>query len=133
MIIFDTSIFIDFIKGEKPILHLIRQSKIENFNISAVTLAEFGLGLYFIPYQLRNETQKKLQKFIEKKIINIFPVEEKVAFQYAKVQAGLRKRGMRLSHFDGVIAATTLLYNGTLVTADTDFKRVKGLKLLFPS
>jgi tRNA(fMet)-specific endonuclease VapC len=57
------------------------------------------------------------------------PIPEEAADHYARIKRRMERRGSRLDENDLWIAATSLSLGATLVTADSDFQRVNGLKL----
>jgi len=62
----------------------------------------------------------------------ILPIDRDVVLAYAKVGGDLSRSGIGLSDNDLWIAASAIRYDLQLLTNDTDFKRVKGLRLLTP-
>lgn len=130
MIILDTSILIDLLKGEKKVTSYIQNLKETHFAISIITLAELELGFHFLSSKKQSETKKKLSKLIQDKTIQVIPVDAKVTVWYGKIQSLLKSKGKILSQFDGLIAATALTYSYTLLTTDTDFLRVTQLNIM---
>lgn len=57
------------------------------------------------------------------------PIPEEAANYYARIKRGTERKGSRLDENDLWIAATSLCLGAILVTADSDFQRVGGLKL----
>lgn len=133
MIVIDTSVLFDLLKDKKEIKDFFINLPEEEFCLSVITLAELEFGLCFISDKLRIETQEKLKSLVEDKQIRLLDIDKEIASCYAKLQANLDKKGKKLSPFDGLIAATSQVYNARLLTSDVDFRRVKDLKLLFPA
>ena len=60
----------------------------------------------------------------------VFDATEEVAGHYARIRAGLEKRGVTIGENDLWIAAMALTHDATLVTNNTgEFSRIPGLKL----
>ncbi|MGB7947357.1 MAG: type II toxin-antitoxin system VapC family toxin [Candidatus Binatia bacterium] len=56
-------------------------------------------------------------------------IPEEAANDYARIKRATERRGSRLDENDLWIAATALSLGAILVTTDSDFQRVRGLKL----
>jgi predicted nucleic acid-binding protein len=132
MIILNTSVLIGLLQGKSEIINLLKDLNQDRFAISIVTLAEIEFGFHFLSSKIQIETKEKIESLVDNKIIHIFPVDRKVAFVFGKIQAELKNKGNVLSQFDGVIAATAIAFNCQLFTTDEDFRRVNGLKLIYP-
>jgi tRNA(fMet)-specific endonuclease VapC len=130
MILFDSSTVIEILKNNAAVLaYLHTLPKEEKIGISAVSLAEVALGFVYFLSKDNAARQARFTALIQEKKITVFPLDEKVAYAYARLQAALLAEGQQLARFDGVIAATALVHNLPLVTHDRDFTRVKGLSL----
>jgi len=130
-IIFDTSAIIDLARQEKWILDEFPKLKNHQLLVSVISLAEIKIGLH-LSKNKSEVVMAALDKLIASGLIKIVNVDTNVANQYAKLQNDMRKIGTQLGSFDGLIAATALEYKTTLVTSDSDFKRIKQLKLITP-
>ncbi|MFN4212579.1 MAG: type II toxin-antitoxin system VapC family toxin [Microgenomates group bacterium] len=131
MILIDTSVIVEILKGNQKIIDFLKSKK-EEIYITSVTLAEVTIGFYFKSRKYFKTHKSYFEELLEKKLIKIIPFDERIALTFAKMQASLKRSGKVLADFDAVIAATSLFFEATLITLDEDFKRVKGLKLLFP-
>lgn len=132
MIILDTSVLINILKDPHKAKKIIENLPDDDIGMSIVTLAELELGFSYLPTDGNQKQKKIFLSLIKDQEIRIIPFEEKIAYEYASVQAKLLKKGIPLSRFDAVVAATSLITGSTLITSDEDFKRVEGLKLLVP-
>lgn len=96
--------------------------------ICSVVRGEVLYGL-----ELMAHGRRKLN--LERKINDLFsilpcvPVPEEAANDYARIKRATERKGSRLDENDLWIAATSLSLGAILVTADSDFQRVRGLKL----
>jgi tRNA(fMet)-specific endonuclease VapC len=91
--------------------------------------------------QRRIENLQKIQEFLE--IIDLYPIDEETTDLYGQMKAAIfaqfapkdrtKQRGVKISDLgfgdnDIWIAATALQYNLTIVSADSDFTRMRSVK-----
>jgi tRNA(fMet)-specific endonuclease VapC len=57
------------------------------------------------------------------------PIPETAADHYARIKRETERKGVRLDENDLWIAATALSLGAVLVTTDSDFQRVSGLRV----
>lgn len=133
MILLDTSTLIDLLEDCKSVVDIVSRESGGRIAISAVTLGEIKIGFYRLLSKENSEKKQKFDRMLKNNLLIVLPFDEAIANKYAEIQADLLGKGQPLSSFDGVIATTAILNNLFLLTHDKDFKRVKGLKLLFPS
>lgn len=131
MILLDTSAIIDMAGNKKWVLDVLQGKDQNGLSISVVSIAEIKTG------QLRTKNSNEavyqfLDRIITDNYVSVLNIDSDVAERYAKMQHQLRTKGLLLSPFDGLIAATALEKQAILVTNDSDFKRVKELKLITP-
>ena len=132
MYLFDTSFIIDFLKKDKRCIHLLDKLKPAELYLSVISLAELELGFRLYSSKLHNVYKNTFRKLVQVNFLKLIPVDSKIAIKYGEIQSDLSKKGEVLSQFDGIIASTAKAYGFTLITTDKDFKRIKGLKLLYP-
>lgn len=131
MTLFDTSAIIDLTRQEKWILNVLNTLRNQELAISVITLAEIKIGMH-ISKNKQESVVSALQNLIDNSVLNVINVDTKIANQVAILQNRLKSKGLTLAPFDSLIAATALERKATLVTSDSDFQRVKTLKLLTP-
>ncbi len=125
MILVDTSVIIDFINGKENAIEKIGYYK-GQIAISSITTAEVGIG-----FELKKQNKNKnIWNRLLSSEFKTFPVTNEIAKTYSKLQAKSLKTSGQLSGFDGLIAATALVHNLSLLTFDSGFKRVPGLKFI---
>lgn len=96
----------------------------DTFSITTVSLTEILFGL-----EMTKRAIKNLARWNEIEVIFRFYDIRRVDAQLsAKLQAELRKTGKQLHTVDALIAAITLRYDLTLLTTDSDFKPIPGLR-----
>jgi len=93
--------------------------------VSSITVGELLLGTHLAEDAGRELA--KVEAFLRP--IQVMPFGRDEAFQWAKLDAGLRRQGNRIETEDAIIAATAMASGMTLVTGNArHFGRVKGLK-----
>lgn len=96
--------------------------------ICTITRGEILHGLIRLP-------QGRRRSDLETEALNIFaqfaclPVPETAGDRYARIKFDAQSRGTPLDENDLWIAATALSMNAILVTTDSDFQRVSGLRI----
>jgi tRNA(fMet)-specific endonuclease VapC len=127
-VMLDTNICIALI-NQKPakVLAQLKQYKVGEVCISAVTLAELQYGVAKSLHQQKNTDA--LQQFILP--LEVVGFDEAVTSIYGELRAHLEKQGTPIGALDMMIAAHALSLNVKLVTNNTkEFKRAVGLELL---
>ena len=95
--------------------------------VSSLTVGELALGAHLADDPGRERA--KVEAFLLP--IQVLPFGRDEAFQWASLDAQLRKQGNRIETEDAMIAATALTLGMTLVSGNTKhFERVKGLKVV---
>lgn len=86
---------------------------------------------YELLFGLVRHGTPRLQKAydIQMKNLPVLPLDETVGAHYAQLRAHLEKAGTPIGANDTLIAAHALSLGATLVSADTEFTRVPGLKV----
>lgn len=119
MYLIDTNIVIYALKLDKKLQSFMSKLDSNDLVLSSVSKLEVIMGLHKHP-----ETFDILKRKVDK--LKCFPFDSAtvdIAFDlYAK-------RKGRLKFKDLMIAATAIFHNMTLITADSDFKNVPGLKI----
>ena len=93
-----------------------------------VTLAELGLGVLLAKRLEDRAARLTVLSEIEHRF-EALPVDLAVARAYAEIVASARRRGARPRPFDGLIAATAVVYGVPVYTRDRDFLRLPGVKV----
>ena len=129
MIILDTSIFITLFKEKESLQTIFDTLPDEEIALSVISIAEIELGFSLFQSVKKRAQINEFWNYIVNYKIKVIPVTEEIAKIYAKIQSQLMRTGVKLSHFDALIAATAAERDFLLVSKDIDFKRVKNLKL----
>lgn len=129
MILLDTSILIDLLANKKKAVETISKYNKLPMSISVITLAELEIGFLCLQSAKQKIAREKLFELIKNGVLQVFEVTTKIALEYASLQAKLVKVGKPISGFDGLVAATAIIYKTPLLTSDSGFSRIKGLKI----
>lgn len=132
MILLDTSAVIGLAGNKKWIVDILEKYSKEDLFISVITIAEIKTGR-FLSKNKNEAVSKFLDKSIDQELVSIINIDQTIAGEFAKLQSELLNKGLPLSPFDGLIAATALRHKARLATSDDDFSRVKRLKIITPS
>jgi predicted nucleic acid-binding protein len=121
MVIIDTNVIIESLKGREKTIEILEKIGIENIAISSISEMELYVGAL----------NKKELLFIKKRLeqIEIFDFDKRISRKSAELVFEFSK-SHNLDIPDSIIAATCLVYDIPLFTYNTkDFKFIPGLKL----
>ena len=119
MYILDTNILIYYSNHDEDIVNFIKHHQNSIYHISVISITEF---LSFP--DLTSADEKFFYTFVDK--LAIISINREVSLLAASL-----KRNYHLKLGDGLIAATTLVANKTLITRNTaDFRKIPDLQLL---
>ena len=124
----DSDVLIGYFKNiPKDVAFL--QNPNHKLYVSTITIAEILEGLIDQP----QETKRKKGFEAVLKDMTILDIDKKVAYQFAKVRANLRKIGKLIDNMDLFIASTAITHNLTLVTKNQKhFTSIPNLKITYP-
>lgn len=127
MLLLDTCVCIDFLRGTMPaVLKKLQEFEPHDIGIPSVVEAELYLGA--LKSARPSENKEKVNRFL-------FPFDKvffdsKCAHEYAEIRSALESTGMTIGPNDLMIAAIARAHNASLVTNNLkEFKRVEQLKL----
>lgn len=121
----DTNICIHFFRGQFDLIDKFDEIKLNNCAISEITLAELIFGAENSSNPKKN--YKLIDKFSER--VKILPIFNALNI-YAKEKVRLRKKGVMISDFDMLIAATAISNDLIMVTENIkEFKRIRGIQI----
>lgn len=122
---------------EKPdarVVAFLQSATKDSLYLSVMTIGEISKGIGYLPVGQKRST---LQHWLDMDVRawfagHILPVSEQIAEQWGTLAAVARQRGLTLSVVDGIIAASALHHDLTLVTRNVrDFSGL-GLEILNP-
>ncbi len=132
----DTNVISEF-SNQSPCLEVrewLESADPETLFVSVITVGEIRLGIENLPVGKRRVEleiwfAKGLPAWFAAKLL---PVTPAIADRWGRLTVQARRKGITISTADGLIAATALEHNLTLVTRNTrDFSGL-GLSLLDP-
>jgi predicted nucleic acid-binding protein len=106
----------------------------ETIHLSVITIGEIQKGITKLPASAKKH---QLQRWLDNDLIERFenrvvPIDQKVARMWGKILAQAEKKGRQLPAIDGLIAATGLAYDMTVVTRNVSDMQVDGLSVFNP-
>lgn len=121
----DTNIITAILKGNEKVIKKLQKLKIKENNIfiNAISYYEIKRGL------LARDATKQLDKFsLMCEIFDIiFPDSLQIFNKSAEIHATLRQTGQCVEDADIFIASIAISAGSILVTADTDFDKIKEI------
>jgi tRNA(fMet)-specific endonuclease VapC len=122
----DTNTVSYVIRGNRPrVRERLLRVPMAEAGISVITEAELLFGL------ARRPDATKLKTVVEEFLlrVEVLPWNSEAAQQYSRIRAILEDTGEPMGNLDLMIAAQALASDVVLVSSDTVFRRVKGLKI----
>jgi tRNA(fMet)-specific endonuclease VapC len=121
----DTCLVSDYLRGVESVVQRLQKSKPSEVAISAVTVMELRYGA-------ARRQSPKLTAAVETFLngISILAFDAESAERAGVMRATMEADGLSIALADCQIAATALAYDLTLVTNDSDLKRVPELKVV---
>ena len=122
MILCDTNIIIEILKGNKRTINIIESIGLENIAISSVTVMELYFGA------LNKRELNKIKKHLQ--ALNIVHFDTDISESAIKlIERFSKSHGLQIP--DAIIAATAMTFKIKLFTFNLkDFKYIDGLKLI---
>ncbi|MCW9680582.1 MAG: type II toxin-antitoxin system VapC family toxin [Dolichospermum sp.] len=121
MILCDTNILIEFYKNNSQVISELRDIRLNQLAVSAITQAELYYGA------INNVELKKIKKHLE--LLHVFPVDIMVSTQFIELMETY-SLSHKLSIPDALIASTALVHKIDLYTLNIkDFRFIHGLNL----
>lgn len=84
-----------------------------------------------LQFGLKRKSNERLSRAYERIIaaVEVLPLDSEIVPHYARLRTELEAGGTPIGPNDALIAAHALALDAILVSADTEFKRIPGLKL----
>ena len=126
----DTNVLSEFARTGEPDQHVDRWLKTtaeESVFASVLTFAEIRRGIELLPPgKRRTQLEQWQDDLVASFEMRLFPVTKAIADRWAVLAAQAQRKGITLANIDGLIAATALEHDLTLVTRNvTDFAGVE--------
>lgn len=122
----DTNRLTDFLSGFEDAVDKVQLA--ERVYVPAIVLGEMRAGFTSGSKAAANET--RLTQFLGSKRVVLLPVDAATSYHYARVFAGLRKRGTPIPQNDLWIAALAFQHSLPLYTRDLHFQKLPELSLI---
>lgn len=102
--------------------------------LSALTLGELAKGIARLPAGAkRNRLQNWLDRDLSERFSGrVLPIDQAAALRWGELQARAEKHGRPMPVIDGLIAATAVLHDLTIVTRNGDDMAQSGAAVLDP-
>lgn len=120
----DTSVFIAREQGRALAPPAVEDEEIA---VSVVSVAELRLGVL-----LADDVESRSQRLATLRLaeeLDPLPIDDAVGVAWARLVASLRAAGRRMPINDSWIAATALTHNMAVVTQDSDYDDIPGLRV----
>lgn len=124
-IILDTNAYTRLLSGDKDVLDVTGTA--ETVYMSIFVLGELYAG--FSGGTREQENKETLQRFLLKPTVKILNASSETAEVFGFVKSNLKKTGTPLPINDVWIAAHAIETGSTVITYDTHFKKITGLRL----
>ena len=121
MVVLDTSIVIDYLRGEKEVLEVVENFSKAKFSITFIT--EYELLKY------RGDEVKKVFNEILTRFV-ICHSDDKSAVLAAEIYKNLEAKGNLINENDILIAGISLSKNDILITRDRDFEKINHKNII---
>jgi tRNA(fMet)-specific endonuclease VapC len=124
-ILLDTNAYTGFLKGDEKVLNILIQA-------DCVYLSIFVLGELFAGFRAGGKDKDNkdiLQRFLQKSTVSVLEATRETAEIFGMIKDSLKKSGKPIPSNDIWIAAHALETGSILVTYDTHFIHVSGLRL----
>ena len=124
-IVLDTNAYTRLLIGEEDVLDIIGTA--DTIYMSIFVLGELYAG--FAGGRKERENKETLNRFLLKPTAKILNATAETAEVFGKVKQNLKKAGTPLPINDVWIAAHAIETGSTIITCDSHFKNVAGLRL----
>ena len=123
-ILIDTNAYTAFMLGDAAVVEVVAHA--ERICLNSIVLGEL-LGV-FAAATREAKNRAELARFLDSPRVEVVPVTTQTADSYALVYSGLRRKGQPIPTNDLWIAASALEHSAALLTRDTHFGHIDGLR-----
>lgn len=124
-ILLDTNAYTKFLLGDEAVLEQL--SKADNVFLSSIVLGELFSGFKGGSKEIQNK--RNLEKFLAKPQIEVIDVTKETAEIFGEIKYQLSKEGNPLPINDVWIAACAMETGAVLITYDTHFTKISGIRI----
>ena len=123
-ILIDTNAYTAFMLGDVAVVEVVAHA--ERICLNSIVLGELLGGFAAGTRESRNRAE--LARFMDSPRVEVLPVTAQTADSYALVYSSLRRKGQPIPTNDLWIAASALEHGAALLTRDTHFGQIDGLR-----
>lgn len=123
-ILIDTNAYTAFMLGDVAVVEVVAHA--ERLCLSSIVLGELLGG--FAAGTRESKNRAELARFLDSPRVEVVPVTAQTADSYALVYSSLRRKGQPIPTNDLWIAASALEHGAALLTRDTHFGHIDGLR-----
>ena len=123
-ILIDTNAYTAFMLGDAAVVEVVAHA--ERICLNSIVLGELLGGFAAGTRESRNRAE--LARFMDSPRVEVLPVTAETADSYALVYSSLRRKGQPIPTNDLWIAASALEHGAALLTRDTRFGQIDGLR-----
>jgi predicted nucleic acid-binding protein len=123
-ILIDTNAYTAFMLGDVAVVEVVAHA--ERLCLNSIVLGELLGG--FAAGTRESKNRAELARFLDSPRVEVVPVTAQTADSYALVYSSLRRKGQPIPTNDLWIAASALEHGAALLTRDTHFGHVDGLR-----
>ena len=123
-ILIDTNAYTAFMLGDAAVVEVVAHA--ERLCLNSIVLGELLGGFAAGTRESRNRAE--LARFMDSPRVEVVPVTAETADSYALVYSSLRRKGQPIPTNDLWIAASALEHGAALLTRDTHFGQIDGLR-----
>jgi tRNA(fMet)-specific endonuclease VapC len=123
----DTDWAVHHLNGVEKVRSKLAELRPHGLGLSTISLAELYEGVYYSRDPQRS--QQQLESFLSS--VAVLDVSKEICQVFGRQRGFLRQKGLLISDFDLLIAATCLHHNLTLLTNNLrHFQRIEGLEIV---
>ena len=123
-ILIDTNAYTAFMLGDAAVVEVVAHAA--RLCMNSIVLGELLGGFAAGTRESRNRAE--LARFLNSPRVEVLPVTAETADSYALVYSSLRRKGQPIPTNDLWIAASALEHGAALLTRDTHFGQIDGLR-----
>lgn len=123
-ILIDTNAYTAFMLGDAAVVEVVAHA--ERICLNSIVLGELLGG--FAAGTRESKNRAELARFLDSPRVELVPVTAQTADSYALVYSSLRRKGQPIPTNDLWIAASALEHGAALLTRDTHFGHIDGLR-----
>ena len=124
-ILLDTNAYAGFMGGDERVLDVLTEA--DTVFLSVVVIGELEAG--FRGGSRRSENRAQLKSFREKSTVRVLDVTAETAEVFGEIKHALRNAGTPIPLNDVWIAAQAIETGSVVVTYDTHYRKVAGIRL----